>query len=150
MISYERIDGEIKFGIFIHKKIEYITERKIERKYKIMALRKLNRFTYFDSDYFFEGKRFKIIGKQIWIDYDTKKPVGTKVEVVIVSDKTDYGCEDGEVVSNIYEKLVFKVPMEIDIPMDVEVKPVNAVCTIYGDYRNQLSIVCDDIEIVVK
>lgn len=115
-----------------------------------MALRKLNRFTYFDSDYFFEGKRFKVIGKQIWIDYDTKKPVGTKVEVVIVSDKTDYGCEDGEVVSNIYEKLVFKVPKEIDVPMDVEVKPVNAVCTTYGDFRNQLSIVCDDIEIVGK
>lgn len=115
-----------------------------------MALKKLNRFLYFDSDYFFEGKRFKTVGKQNWVEYKTQKTIGTKVEVVIFADKTDYGCEDGEVVSNIYEKLVFKVPKEIDVPMDVEIKPLNSVCTIYGDYRNQLSIVCDDIEIVGK
>lgn len=115
-----------------------------------MALKKLRYFEYFDSELFFEGKRFKAIGKQDWIDYKTKKTIGTKVEVVIASDKTDYGCENGEIISNIYEKLVWKVPKEVDVPMDVEVKPVNAVCTIFGDYRNQLSIVCDDIEIVGK
>ena len=123
-----------------------------------MSLKKLRYFEYFDEESFFDGKRFKVVGKQAWTDYKTKKIIGTKLEVAIFVDKTDYGCEDGEVVSNIYEKLVFKVPKDIDISMEVEVKPVNAICqmcirdrcTIYGDYRNQLSIVCDDIEIVGK
>ncbi|PLT57134.1 hypothetical protein [Mediterraneibacter gnavus] len=115
-----------------------------------MSLKKLRYFEYFDAESFFDGKRFKVVGKQAWTDYKTKNIIGTKLEVAIFVDKTDYGCEDGEVVSNIYEKLVFKVPKDIDISMEVEVKPVNAICTIYGDYRNQLSIVCDDIEIVGK
>mgnify|MGYP000174832201 FL=1 len=115
-----------------------------------MSLKKLRYFEYFDEESFFDGKRFKVVGKQAWTDYKTKNIIGTKLEVAIFVDKTDYGCEDGEVVSNIYEKLVFKVPKDIDISMEVEVKPVNAICTIYGDYRNQLSIVCDDIEIVGK
>lgn len=115
-----------------------------------MALKKLNRFQYMDLECFFEGKRFKVLGKWDWIDFKTKNVIGTKIEVVIFVDKTDYGCEDGEFVSNIYEKLVFKVAKEVDVPMDVEVKPVNPEGTVYGEFRNQLSIICDDIEIVGK
>ncbi|MFR3348547.1 MAG: hypothetical protein ACLTSC_04235 [Mediterraneibacter faecis] len=91
-----------------------------------------------------------MVNKQAWIDYKTKNQLGTKIEVVIITDKTDYGCEDGEEVSNIYEKLVFKVAKEIDVPMGAEVKPVSPICTVYGEFRNQLSIVCNDIEIIGK
>lgn len=121
-----------------------------ERNCKIMALKKLSRFLYFDYEGFFEGKCFKMVNKQAWIDYKTKNQLGTKIEVVIITDKTDYGCEDGEEVSNIYEKLVFKVAKEIDVPMGAEVKPVSPICTVYGEFRNQLSIVCNDIEIIGK
>lgn len=122
----------------------------IERNYKVMALKKLSKFLYFDDEGFFEGKRFVTVSKQPWIDFKTKELQGSKIEVVITTDKTDYGCETGEIVSNIYEKLVFKVAKEIDIPLNVEVKPVNPICTVYGEFRNQLAVVCDDIQIVSK
>lgn len=115
-----------------------------------MALKKLNRFQYMDLECFFDGKRFRVVGKQPWIDYKTKERIGTKIEVVIFVDKTDYGCEEGEFVSNIYEKLVFKVPKEVDVPMDAEIRATNPEGTVYGEFRNLLSIVCDDIEIVGK
>ena len=84
-------------------------------------MKKLNLFTYFD-----------------------------KVEVVIAQDKTDYGVQDGEVVNNLYEKLTIKVPEKISIPMNVEIKPVNAVATVYGDYRNMLSVTAESIEVISK
>ena len=54
----------------------------------------------------------------------------------VAQDKTDYGLKDGEVVSNLYEKLVFKIPKVIEIPMNVEIRPKNPVATVYGDYQN--------------
>lgn len=75
--------------------------------------------------------------------------LGTKAEVVILQDKTDYGQSDGaNSVTNLYEKLIFKVPKKLDIPLNTEVIPVNPKATIFGEYRNQLSIVCDDIRVV--
>lgn len=113
-------------------------------------MKKLNLFTYFDFDEFAKGKRFMSIGQQEWRDYKTGDVLGTKVEVVIVQDKTDYGVQDGKVVSNLYEKLAIKVPKKIAVPMNVEIKMVNAVATVYGDFRNQLSVVVDDVEVISK
>ena len=42
-------------------------------------------------------------------------------------------------------KITFKVNKDINVPLKARVKPINAVATIYGDYRNQLSVKCDDI-----
>ena len=111
-------------------------------------LKKLNRFLKFDAEGFFAGKRFKAIGMQEWKDFETGKVLGKKIEVVIASDKTDYGCTDGEVISNVYEKLVFKVRKNEEIPMGAEVKPINPLCSVYGEYRNQLSIVCERIDVL--
>ena len=111
-------------------------------------LKKLNRFLKFDAEGFFGGKRFKAIGVQEWKDFETGKVLGKKIEVVIASDKTDYGCTDGEVISNVYEKLVFKVRKNEEIPMGAEVKPINPLCSVYGEYRNQLSIVCERIDVL--
>lgn len=115
-----------------------------------MALKKLNKFLYFDFDEFAKGKRFTSIGKQPWKDYDSGKIKGTKLETIIAQDKTDYGDQSGEIVSNIYEKLIFKVPMDIDVPMNVEIRPMNVVATVYGEFRNQLSITAENIEVVSK
>ena len=90
-------------------------------------LKKLNRFLKFDAEGFFAGKRFKAIGVQEWKDFETGKVLGKKIEVVIASDKTDYGCTDGEVISNVYEKLVFKVRKNEEIPMGAEVSVVLGV-----------------------
>ena len=122
-----------------------------ERKEVIkMALKKLNKFLYFDCDEFFAKKKFISIGQQVWKDFNSGNVLGTKVEVVIAQDKTDYGLAESENINNLYEKLIIKVSKQITIPMNVEVRPINAVATVYGDYRNQLSIIAEDIEIISK
>lgn len=115
-----------------------------------MALKKLRNFLKFDDVEFFKGKRLLSVSQQPWKDFKTGEALGTKVEAVIAQDKTDYGLKDGEVVSNLYEKLVFKIPKVIEIPMNVEIRPKNPVATVYGDYQNQLSITAEDIEVLSK
>lgn len=116
-----------------------------------MSLKKLNNFQYFDIEGFLEKKKLMTIGVQEWKDYDTQKVLGTKIEVVITVDKTDYGTNGGEVVSNLYEKLMVKIPAKLtNVPMNAEVRLVNSEAVVYGEYRNQLSITADNIEIVGK
>ena len=105
----------------------------------------LNQFMGFNWDAFASEKTFIVVGVGEYQDYDTKSHLGTKVECVIASDDTQYNSKNGEVFSNIYEKITFKVNKDVSIPLKARVKPVNAVATIYGDYRNQLSVKCDDI-----
>lgn len=116
-----------------------------------MALKRLNRFSYFDIEMFLEGKKLLTIGVGEWKDFNSQTVLGTKVEVVIAEDKTDYGNADGEVVSNLYEKLIIKVPAKLDnIPMNATVRLINPEAVVYGEYRNQLSITVQSVEVVGK
>lgn len=78
------------------------------------------------------------------------KGLDVQFEVVIASDKHRYNSNEGEVVNNMYEKLTVKLPKEMDVPMNVEVKLINPEASIYGEYRNQLSIVAEDVQVVSK
>lgn len=112
-------------------------------------MKKLSTFLYFDFESFSEGKQYMCTGITVWKDHDTNAVLGTKVEAAIVKDQTDYGAnKEGEKVTNLFEKLVFKVPKKIDIPLNVGIVPINPVASVYGEYRNQLSITADDIEVV--
>lgn len=113
-------------------------------------MKKLSNFIYFDFESFIKGKKLLSIGQQEWKDFNTGNTLGTKVEVVIAKDTTEYDLKDGEQVSNIYEKMTIKVEKAITVPMNTEVIPVNAYATVYGEYRNQLSIIADDIKVVTK
>lgn len=113
-------------------------------------MKRLQYFTFFDFESFSKGKRFLSIGQQEWKDFKTGAILGTKVTVVIAQDKTNYGDTNGEPVNNLYEKLVFKIPAQITVPMNVEVRPVNAIATVFGEFRNQLSITADGIEVIGK
>jgi hypothetical protein len=113
-------------------------------------MKKLNLFTYFDFEEFSAGKRYMSIGQQEWKDFKTGEILGTKVTVVIMQDKTDYGNTDGETVNNLYEKMVVKVPLKINVPMNVEVRLVNATANVFGEYRNQLSVTAEKLEIISK
>lgn len=117
-----------------------------------MSLKKLNKFSYFDIDEFLEKKKLLTVGVSEWKDFDTQNVLGTKVEVVIAADKTDYGHAGGEVVvSNLYEKLTVKIPAKLNnVPMNAEVRLVNPEAIVYGEYRNQLSITAENIEVVGK
>lgn len=98
-----------------------------------MSLKKLNPFNYFATEEFFSKLGLIAVGKSVWKDFETGSVKGTKVEVVICSDKHNYNSQEGEVVNNMYEKLIIKVPREIDVPMNAKVRLINPVANIYGD-----------------
>lgn len=110
----------------------------------------LRQYEYFDWNGFAKQKKIMTVGISPLTDYETKELIGTKVEVVITSDSTPYERKENEQGSNLFEKLIVKVPKQIDVPMQVEVQLKNAVATIYGDYRNQLSVYAEDIVVVEK
>jgi len=111
-------------------------------------MKKLSQFTLFDWDSFQKGKVFVCTGVTELKNYDTQEHIGTKVEVVIAKDETEYTVRDGEAVTNLYEKLIFKVNKDIDIPLNAVVQPQKVTCTVYGEFKNQLSCFAEDIIIV--
>lgn len=117
-------------------------------------LKRLGEFRSFDWGRFSEEKTFVTTGVRPWQEYangaSTGKRLGTSVEVVILHDRTQYKDRDGEQVSNRFEKLTFKVPEAVDVPLETQVVPVDVVATVYGDFQNQLSVKCSRIDIVKK
>lgn len=117
----------------------------------IMSLKKLSLFQYFDIDTWLAKKKLMSVGIQEWRDFETQRVLGTKIDVVIVSDETDYGNSDGNVVNNLYEKLSVKIPAKLNnVPMNTVIRLVNPEAVVYGEYRNALSITAENIEIVGK
>ena len=113
-------------------------------------MKKLNKFLFFDFAGFSKGKLYICTGVQPWTNHDTGEVLGSKVEAVIYKDKTDYGPSK-DTVTNLFEKVVFKVGHEVsDVPVGAEITPINATATVYGDYRNQLSITAEDVKVVPK
>ncbi len=114
-------------------------------------MKKLRQFLRFDFEGFAKDKDFVVTGIGPWADFDTKEHLGTKVEVVIAKDKTPYQLKDGEVVTNAYEKLTFKVAKDgVTFPAGTHVVPVGVNATVYGDYMNKLSVKCQDVRPVPK
>ena len=109
----------------------------------------LNQFLMFNWDAFAEGKSFLVTGGSEYQDFDTKQHLGTKVECVISSDKTQYSFKDGKEFTNRFEKITFKVLKDVDIPLESRVMPRGVTANIYGEYRNQLSVKCEDIAVAV-
>lgn len=112
-----------------------------------MSLKKLGNFVYFDPK-FFQNVKLVTCASSEWRSYDTQELLGTKVEVVIAADKNDYHTEEN--VNNLYEKLSVKIAKSIDVPMNVEVRLVNPTAVVYGEYRNNLSVKAEDIQVVTK
>lgn len=112
-----------------------------------MGFKKLGLFQRFDSNAFFRDKHLvQMAEAKTWKDYDTDEVKGVKVEVVILEDKTPYPTKNGETVTNRFEKFTVKVRKNaVSTGVNDAVELVNPVCTVYGDFRNQLSVTCDDI-----
>lgn len=123
----------------------------IMERSKLMSLKKLSLFQYFDIDGFLAKKKLMTVGIGEWKNFQTQSILGTKVEVVIVADETDYGNTDGNVANNLYEKLSVKIPAKLNnVPMNAIVRLINPEAVVYGEYRNALSITAESIEIVGK
>lgn len=114
-------------------------------------MKKLNQFIKFDFEAFSVNKVYQVIGISAWNDYNTKEHLGTKVDVIIAKDETPYKLKEGEVVSNAFEKLSFKVAKDgVMFAPGTQVMPVGVTATVWGEYRNQLSVKCQDIKAVNK
>lgn len=108
-----------------------------------MALRGLNRFQHFDLPAFLKDKRLAFLKATIWKDGDAE--LGTKVVAQIIEDRTQY-TQPG--TDNFGEQLTVKVrgvaPSAFaqlrPLSTEIVVKDVERA-VIYGDYRNQLSII---------
>ncbi len=112
-----------------------------------MTLQKLYKFTLFDWIAFSKDKVLRVTGSRPWVDFNTKEEIGTRIDVVIAKDNTDYN----DSISNEFEKLSIKVrKRNVSIPRGAIIQLANAECCIYGDYRNQLSIKAnaDDIHVI--
>lgn len=115
---------------------------------KTVMLKGLHLFEFWDADAFLTDKRLLVTRTSPWIDFSTKEELGTKIEVVIVEDNTDYGDLE---INNLFEKVTIKTKKKnISIPIKSEIKISDAVGVLYGDYRNQLSLKADGIKLVAK
>lgn len=117
----------------------------------------LKQFQCFDWKSFINGKDFTVIGCREWKDYNTHEVLGTRVEVAITRDETEYRPYNNEIRTNLMEKLDFKVKNAVDIPCNAKVLPVNPVVTAYGrdrdgnftnTFANCLSVQCDDVTVL--
>ena len=106
----------------------------------------LNLFQTFDFARWQKGKQFMISG----VKYNEKKEC-VSLDVVIISDDTDYG---DDTTTNIYEK--FKVHCVNDTDMtDADKYSVKnkiifkrvGKCTVWGDYSTNLSVEAE-VEVV--
>lgn len=111
-------------------------------------MKKLSQFMDFNFEKFSKGKIYQVIGISEWVDYTTKAHMGKKVECLITQDNTQYKLKEGENVSNRFEKLTFKIRKDVNVQMSANVMPVNAVATVFGDYREKLSVTADDIRVL--
>ncbi len=89
-----------------------------------------------------------MIGIRKWQDFNSKEVLGSIVDTVIWEDKTSYIQKDGSITTNAFEKLPIKVSKEVTVPIDSFVTPINAIATVYGNYRNELSVKAEDIKVL--
>lgn len=112
-------------------------------------LKFLNQFQKFDLDAFLKDKTIIVNGISQWKEFGSDKVVGTKIEVAIMKDGTKYVQKENEQQTNRFATFDIKVRKEIDVPINSQIiSLVNPTAAIYGDYRNQLSVKCEDIKIL--
>lgn len=108
-----------------------------------MALKGLNQFQKFDFGEFLKDKRLVYLKSASWKDGDVE--AGSKVTLQIVEDRTQYSRQD---TTNFGEQIVVKIrgvaPSAFaqlrPLGTEVAIKDVERA-TVYGDFRNQLSII---------
>ena len=108
----------------------------------------LYQFERFDLGSFLAGKTIVVTSVNDLTDYNSGTIIGKKIECAIIKDDTAYmPSKDGSIVSNLYEKMLIKVktPYTADVAIGTEVTLINATASVYGDYRNKLSIIAEGV-----
>jgi len=112
------------------------------------GLADLKRYMHVDSDAVFKNIELTVTGIKPWLDYETKQPLGYRVDTVITADSEDHPPKaNGEEVSNLYRPLTLKCTASTkpNINIGDRVRPVSPLCKIWGPYLNQLTTTCDDV-----
>lgn len=112
----------------------------------------LNQFLDFRASDFFRDKKLEYLGKSNWTHHQTGALLGTRVDLVIIEDNTQYEArsDDKPIRSNRFEKIRVKIPGPVsEVSENALVELVNPVCRVWGDYNSQLSIVADDVREIV-
>ena len=109
----------------------------------------LAKYTVFDLATFLAEKELTAVGCSPWLDHATGAVLGTRVDVAITHDDTEYPpAKDGSTQSNLYERFSVKVAKEVTIPIGAIVTIIDGNGTVYGDFRNQLSVRAADVRVV--
>lgn len=121
-----------------------------------MSLKKLSQFNKFDANAFFNGKGLLLTKIEDWLEYsesdEKTKVIGTKLTGVIYTDGTTY--REGQTRINQGETLVVKIKKpSSDFSswkmFQTKFQPTNfEKAVVYGDYRNQLSLVASAIRVL--
>lgn len=108
-----------------------------------------HQFEQFDMAGFSSDKDYTVTGVSEWLDYESKRPMGWRIDAVITRDDTKYRAKDGQVISNLYQPQTFKCIDKPDVAVGDIVEPVDITsCTLYGQYRNQISCKCRTVRVV--
>lgn len=110
----------------------------------------LHQYERFAHKEFFEDKQLTVTNLTEWKDYQTKQHLGWKVAYAITVDNTPYRPKaNGDIITNLYQVVTFKTAQKPDVkPGDIVVPTGDVICTVFGDFRNQLSIKCDSMQVV--
>lgn len=115
-----------------------------------MALKAIAQFMDFDR--FTKDKELAVKETRPMRDANTGIITGTRVEVMIWKDQTEYAPnKDGSIPSNLYNNFVVKVhkkDLGLEINDIVEFKGV--IAKIYGEYNNELTVDAEDVVVIRK
>lgn len=120
-------------------------------------MQKLNMFQKFDLQSFLENKSLEVASFKEHKKYEDGKPVGidgVAITVAVVRDNTDYGTPG---ISNLYQTFNIRINGATLEEVSTRFSPGDSVmlirydkASIYGEYRNQLSVQCNDINDLEK
>lgn len=120
-------------------------------------MEKLNSFLEFNLSKFLKSKVLEVTSFKEHKRYENGKPIGVDgvvISVAIVKDRTDYGTPG---ISNLYQIFSIRVNgASIDdvttrfSPGDVIRLKSYVKASVYGDYRNQLSVQCNSLSDILK
>jgi hypothetical protein len=116
-------------------------------------MKNLAKLMRFDSQTFFSNKDIRVVGDEPWYEYgadsSTKTEKGTKYKCIIAQDKTVYS--EDTIGGNDGEALVIKVEGRVKPYSKFSIiKVIDPECKVYGEYRNQLSVVAKDIAVEAR
>lgn len=113
----------------------------------------MNNLRYFERfllEDFLQGKELTVKNCKPWKDFDSGEEKGSRIEVIITKDATIYPPgKDGKISTNLFENFMIKIPKtNFTVDVGAVIIPINGKGSVYGDYRNHLSIMADDVKVV--